>query len=165
MRKIIVGCMLLPLVFFTSSAQSHGKKNTKAAKNGTYGAVITKDGALDVKFLPEKMKDQNSMQVKIVGEVLEACQVKGCWMIADLGNNKTMRIRFKDYGFFVPKNCTGKTFYAQGIASWDTTSVEELRHYAQDAGRPQEEIEKIISPQFELNFLAEGVLLEAKKPE
>lgn len=165
MRKIIVGGMLLTLTFYAASAQAQGKKNAKAAKNGVYGIVITKEGAIDVKSLPEKMEGQHSMPIKIVGDVVAACQVKGCWMTADLGDNKTMRIRFKDYGFFVPKNCAGKTFYAQGIASWDTTSVEELRHYAQDAGKPQEEIEKITSPQFELNFLAEGVLLEAKLRE
>ena len=96
---------------------------------------------------------------------MAACQVKGCWMTADLGNGESMRIRFKDYGFFVPKDAGGKDFYAQGVASWDTTSVAELRHYAEDAGKSKEEIEKIKEPKVELVFLAEGVIIEEKKKQ
>jgi len=137
-------------------------KNTKASVVGGYGAKISKDGAIDVKQLPEKMKNEKELFVKIQGDVVAACQVKGCWMTADLGNGKSMRIRFKDYGFFVPKDSGGKKFYAQGVASWNETSVAELQHYAEDAGKSKAEIEKITEPARELVFLAEGVLLEKK---
>lgn len=137
-------------------------KNSKASKAGGFGAAISKDGAIDVKALPEKMKNEKELFVKIKGDVVAACQVKGCWMTADLGNGKSMRIRFKDYGFFVPKDSGGKQFYAQGVASWSETSVAELQHYAEDAGKNKAEIEKITEPTKELVFLAEGVLLEKK---
>jgi len=137
-------------------------KNTKASIAGGYGVVFTKDGAIDVKLLSDKMMSEKELFVKIKGDVLAACQVKGCWMTADLGNGKSMRIRFKDYGFFVPKDSGGKQFYAQGIASWSETSVAELQHYAEDSGKSKAEIEKITEPKKELVFLAEGVLLEKK---
>ncbi|MFN8323010.1 MAG: DUF4920 domain-containing protein [Chitinophagales bacterium] len=138
------------------------KKNTKASAQGGYGAAITKDGAIDMVAFQEKMKGEKELSVKVTGTVVAACQVKGCWMTADLGNGKTMRIRFKDYGFFVPKDSGGKTFYAQGVASWNETSVAELQHYAQDAGKSKEEIAQITEPKKELVFLAEGVILEKK---
>ncbi|MCW5908576.1 MAG: DUF4920 domain-containing protein [Chitinophagales bacterium] len=163
MKKVLAVCMLVVVAVLGVQAQS-GKK-TKGAKETSYGAPITKDGAVDVKLMPEKMKGQPAAQVKITGKVISVCQVKGCWMTADLGNGKTMRIRFKDYAFFMPKDCSGQTFYAEGKISWDTTSIAQLRHYAEDAGKSKEEIEKITEPAVELVFLADGVILEAKKPE
>jgi len=47
----------------------------------------------------------------------------------------------------------------EGHAFKETTPVEELRHYAEDAGKPQEEIEAITEPKEEVKFLASGVLL------
>jgi hypothetical protein len=42
----------------------------------------------------------------------------------------------------------------------DTMSVEMLRHYAEDAGSSEQEILKITEPQYIVNFLANGVLIE-----
>lgn len=168
MKRILAVAAVIILVAFSASAQSKNKGKAKGkskSKDTTYGATITKDGAFDVHALPGKMKGQAALDVKIKGTVVAVCQVKGCWMTTDLGNGKTMRIRFKDYAFFMPKDGDGRTFYAQGRASWDTTSVAQLRHYAEDAGKPKEEIEKITEPAVEITFLAEGVILEAKKPE
>ncbi len=172
MKKMIASALMIALLFTAANAQN-GKtcdpakekptsKNTKATKAGGYGVAVSKDGAIDVKLLADKMGSEKELFVKIKGDVVTACQVKGCWMTADLGNGKSMRMRFKDYGFFVPKDSGGKQFYAQGIASWSETSVAELQHYAEDAGKSKEEIEKITEPKKELVFLAEGVLLEAK---
>jgi hypothetical protein len=44
--------------------------------------------------------------------------------------------------------------------SLETLSVEQLRHYAEDAGKSQEEINKIKDPQVSLTFLADGVYIE-----
>jgi hypothetical protein len=168
MKRILAVAAIVMLVVFTADAQKTNKGKAKGKgkdKASSYGAAITKEGAFDVNALPGKMKGQPVLDVKIKGTVKAVCQVKGCWMTTDLGNGKTMRIRFKDYAFFMPKDCNGKTFYAQGKASWDTTSVAQLRHYAEDAGKPLEEIEKITEPLVEIVFLADGVILEAKKPE
>lgn len=172
MKRIFLSVFVMMAVTIGAIAQSNGKvcdsekekpnaKNTKAVK-GNYGVAVSKDGAVDVKQLPEKMKNEKEIFVKIQGDVITACQVKGCWMTADLGDGKSMRIRFKDYAFFVPKDSGGKKFYAQGLASWSETSVAELQHYAEDAGKSKEEIAKITEPKRELVFLAEGVLLEKK---
>ncbi len=172
MNKIIFGLLTLMLTAGMAHAQNGKqcdpekekptKKNTKASAKGGYGSVITTDGAIDMAAFQEKMKGEKELNVKIKGTIVAACQVKGCWMTADLGNGKTMRIRFKDYGFFVPKDSGGKTFYAQGVASWNQTSVAELQHYAHDAGKSDEEIAKITEPVNELVFLAEGVIIEKK---
>lgn len=170
MKKILMLALAVLTCATALNAQTKGKdkSNKKAKGNSTlqaYGAAITKDGAVDVKTLPAKMQGKKTLNVKISGDIVAACKVKGCWMTTDLGNGQTMRIRFKDYGFFVPKDAGGDFFYAQGTASWDTTSVAQLQHYAEDAGKSAEEIAKITQPEIEIVFLAEGVLIEPRKKQ
>jgi hypothetical protein len=68
-------------------------------------------------------------------------------------------VRFKDYGFFMPKDIAGRKVIMDGYAFVEETPVDELRHYAEDAGKSQEEIEAITEPKKETKFLASGVLL------
>ena len=97
--------------------------------------------------------------VKVEGEVESVCQAAGCWMKIKLADGKTMRVTFKDYGFFVPKDISGKKVIFEGTPSIKTTSVAELKHYAEDAGKSKEEIAKINEPKTELSFVANGVLV------
>ena len=97
--------------------------------------------------------------VKITGKIASVCQKKGCWMMMETSDGQTMRVRFKDYEFFVPKDCAGKTAVIEGIAFNDVTSVAELRHYAEDANKSKEEIEKITQPEKKPAFEAEGVII------
>jgi hypothetical protein len=72
----------------------------------------------------------------------------------------TMKVKFKDYAFFVPKDIAGKEVVIKGMATTDTTTVEELRHYAEDAGKSQAEIDSITEPKIGYKFLASGVALK-----
>lgn len=124
-----------------------------------FGKKIKSKGAITTTELVEKTKKTESVDAKVSGVVESVCQVKGCWMKVKLENGETMRVTFKDYGFFVPKDIAGKTVIFDGNAKTTTTSVEELQHYAQDAGKSKEEIAKITSPKTELTFVANGVLV------
>jgi len=100
------------------------------------------------------------MKVKINS----VCKVKGCWMTATPtdGSNGEFFVKFKDYGFFVPVDMVDdgpKEVYMKGKAFKEITSVEELRHYAEDEGLPKEEIEKITEPEVQYKFMATGVKL------
>ena len=70
-----------------------------------------------------------------------------------------MRVTFKNYAFFMPKDLSGKKVVVDGFAYVETTSVADLQHYAQDAGKSKAEIEKITQPKRELLFEAAGVLI------
>ena len=54
-------------------------------------------------------------------------------MTLDMGNEKDLMVRFKDYGFFMPLDAKGDVII-NGFATISETSVDELRHYAEDAG-------------------------------
>jgi hypothetical protein len=160
--KLAIKSFLL-LFFIVSSICSFaadGKKKSKKSKPQTFGAVITKDGAIDAKELPKMMEGKEQATFKIKGKINEVCQVKGCWLTVDLGDGKSMRMSFKDYGFFVPKDAGGKTFFAEGEAKFKTISIEMLRHYAEDAGKSKAEIEAIREPKRELVFVANGIIIE-----
>ena len=81
----------------------------------------------------------------------------------DLGDGKEMRVTFKDYEFFVPKDAAGSLAIVEGVASMDTTSVEELKHYLQDAEASQEEIDAVTEPEYNYAFEAIGVIIKNEK--
>ncbi len=125
-----------------------------------FGDTITLDGAVPADQLMSKINGKDSLKIKLTGKVEEVCQKKGCWMTMNIGGDKTMQIRFKDYGFFVPKNAPGKVATIEGVVFTDTTSVAQLKHYAEDGGKSKEEIAKITKPEVSLSFEAHGVIIK-----
>ena len=131
-----------------------------AQESAYFGKQIDEKGAISMTKLKKQMENKESMQVKVTGTVTDCCQAKGCWMTIDKGDGTTMRVKFKDYGFFVPKNSAGKIAVMEGRAMIETVSVEEQRHYAEDAGKSAAEIGAIKEPKRELVFEADGVILK-----
>ena len=125
-----------------------------------HGKKITETGAVPATQLATRMADKTEMPTKVEGTVESVCKMKGCWMKVKTGDGQTMRVTFKDYGFFVPKDIVGKTVVVEGTAETTTTPVADLRHYAQDAGKSKEEIEKITEPEKALTFVADGVIVK-----
>ncbi len=117
-------------------------------------------GAVAAEQLSIMMKGKDSMKVKLTGTIEAVCQKKGCWMDMAIGNNQTMKVRFKDYAFFVPKDASGKTVFIEGVAKTDTTSVAALKHYAEDGGKSKEEIAKITELEINIGFEANGVIIK-----
>ena len=132
------------------------------AQDGYYGSRIDSENAISMTQLIQRMEAEGlpALEAKVEGKVIDCCQTKGCWMNIEAGDGNTMRVKFKDYGFFVPKSSAGRTAVMKGVATMETTSVAELKHFAEDAGKSKEEIEKITKPEKELVFLAEGVILK-----
>jgi|SRR5690554_427195 len=127
----------------------------------SFGEEITKDGAIDAESLMEKYNTLavgDTIDLKVVAKVNEVCQNKGCWMKVALADDEAM-VKFKDYGFFMPKDIAGKEIIAEGKAYIAELSVDAQRHYAEDGGATPEEIATIIEPKMTYSFLAHGVLI------
>lgn len=126
----------------------------------SYGAEIESENAITVSELTEKLASADELESKVEGTINASCAAKGCWMTMQLSNGEEMRVTFKDYGFFVPtKGLNGKTAIVEGVAKREVTSVATLKHYAEDAGKTEEEIEAIAQPLQEITFVANGVLI------
>lgn len=132
---------------------------TPATPGTTFGQAVTADNATAVAELPNLMADQQQVDVKVTGKVLDVCPKKGCWMTLELPDKSTVLVKFKDYGFFVPLELIGKTVVLEGQAKKIETSVAELKHYAEDAKKSKEEIDAIKEPKKEIRLTANGVLV------
>lgn len=132
------------------------KSVTFLGEKFSHEAVLSKDELLD-KYEGLAMKD--TIKVKFMSTINSVCKKKGCWMRLDLGRNKESLVRFKNYSFFVPLNSENKKVIINGKAFVNETSIEELKHYAEDAGKTEEEISKITKPEFTYAFEASGVLM------
>ena len=96
---------------------------------------------------------------KIKAKILEVCPNKGCWLKLELPDGNQAMVKMKDYGFFVPLAAKGKEVVIEGEVSMKTTSVKELKHYAEDAKKSQAEIDAITQPKKEVNILAKGIVV------
>jgi hypothetical protein len=129
----------------------------------SFGAQITDTDALSATRMAEHYKSMavgDTVNSKMIAKVVEVCQVKGCWMKLELEEGNEVMVKFKDYGFFMPKNIAGKEVIVNGKAFVDEVPVEEQRHYAEDAGQSAEEVAAIIAPKKTFSFEADGVLLK-----
>ncbi|WP_338762334.1 DUF4920 domain-containing protein [Bernardetia sp. ABR2-2B] len=129
-------------------------------KDEKYGAEITVENAIAVSEIPAILAKQDSAELKVVGKIGECCQKKGCWMKVPISETQEMFVRFKDYGFFVPMDSEGKEIVMEGKVKKEVIPVAQLRHYAEDAGKSKEEIEKITEDEIKISFMATGVIIK-----
>jgi hypothetical protein len=165
MLKKISLCLLAAIIV-ASCAQNNptsaDPNSSDPAKDGKhFGAMITPDNAVSYDEVISKLGSLDSMGMKVQGKVSEVCQKKGCWMtlVSDQPGHPEMRVTFKDYAFFMPKDLSGKHVVVDGYAYVETTPVDVLKHYAEDAGKTKEEIDAITEPKKEVSFEASGVVI------
>lgn len=152
---------LLLVVAATTLSLAQAQPPKGPANTGDiYGAKTTAKGAVDIAKLPAALAKKDSIgQTKVIAKVLDVCPKKGCWMKVQVDDSTTAFVKMKDYAFFVPLDLVGKTVVLDTEAKVKTTSVDELRHYAEDAKKPQAEIDAITKPKKEIRLLANGILV------
>lgn len=135
-------------------------QEAQVSEDGIYGAGIKNEKHIDYKTLMAEMAVKDTVETTILATVSEVCQAKGCWMTlheAGQADGTEIMVRFKDYGFFVPKDISGRQVIVEGKAFKSVIPVDELRHYAEDAGKSKEEIDQITEPENSFSFEATGV--------
>ncbi|WP_430409509.1 DUF4920 domain-containing protein [Kordia sp.] len=169
MKKIVF--LVLTLVTFVAckDAKNNEKtaEETKEVKSqdmaySSFGDKIDTQNVLTVAEINDKynnLKVGDTLNVKFASNINSVCSKKGCWMRLDLGTEEEVMVKFKDYGFFMPLDAKGEVI-VNGKAFVQETSVDELKHYAEDAGKSAEEIAEITEPKKTLSFEADGVLLK-----
>lgn len=133
-----------------------------------YTSIGKEITALDAKSISDMSEAYKAMSIgdtinaKMTGIVDEVCQSKGCWMKVNLEDGNQIMVKFKDYALFMPKDIAGKEVVLNGKAFVNEVPVDELQHYAEDAGKSPEEIAAITSPKTTFSFEADGVLLKGE---
>ena len=100
----------------------------------TFGARLPEAGhAMALADLLADADRYLDREVKVTTSVAQVCQKKGCFFIAQDGGY-TARVSFKDYGFFVPSDISGRTVTLAGELKSKDMSSEQAEHYNTDLG-------------------------------
>ena len=143
-----------------ASCETEQAPQEEVSNEKYYGSVIETSDISEFSDVRAQLTETGEVETRIQGEVLGTCAKKGCWMEIATGED-TLFVKFKNYEFFVPtEGVEGYHTVLEGVAYYDTTTVAELKHYAEDAGKTQEEIDLITEPEYSINFTATGVMME-----
>jgi hypothetical protein len=126
------------------------------ASAGKFGAPLGNAPKIALADLVKDPAPWSGKTVKTEGVVSTVCQEKGCWMVLKSGET-SVRVTFKDYGFFVPKDTAGATAVLEGVFNVKTIPEKTAKHYAGETpgGKP----DAIKGDQKELSLVASGVEL------
>jgi hypothetical protein len=168
MKNLINFCVIALFAFASCKTGSLEKETAKKEQQeivafDSFGDKITNEAAMTsgemlAKFNTLKVGD--TINVKFASNIKEVCTKKGCWMKLPLNDTEETMVTFKDYGFFMPLDAKDTEVIVAGKAFVQETSVAELQHYAEDAGKTKEEIAQITVPKKEFAFEANGVLMK-----
>lgn len=161
---LLLAILGLGLTFSCQKAEKEAEILTENSTeiSGNYGEIISVDELTNTVEMISQVETDGTFEGKISGVIKEVCTKKGCWMTMDLPNGESMRVTFKDYGFFIPIDSQGFPVVLQGVATLEETDVAALQHFAKDQGKSPEEIAAITEPKREITFEATGVVIKAK---
>jgi hypothetical protein len=156
MKNILFVLITIGFSIFSYAQPPAGDANP----GDVYGSKVKAKGAQDLTDVVTQLENGSTLsETKIRAKITDVCPNKGCWLKLELPDGKTATVKMKDYGFFVPLAAKGKTVVIEGQASVKTVSVNELKHFAEDAKKPQSEIDAITQPKKEVNILAKGIVV------
>lgn len=144
----------------TKTQSAEPLEEQKAPAYAMAGAPVSEGNVfseVEMSKVYSELQPGDTLATRFEGEVVSVCQMKGCWMRIELPGEETVMVRFKDYGFFVPKDISGKRVLVEGKAYVSEVEEAERRHMAEDAGEPDSLIAKISGSQLQKGFEASGV--------
>ncbi|HMO25152.1 MAG TPA: DUF4920 domain-containing protein [Tepidisphaeraceae bacterium] len=121
-----------------------------------YGEAMVEDArpALSLKDVLAKADDLKDQTVRVSGTVQDVCRSKGCWirMNDEAGNSLFVKFTCPVEGRLIPVDAVGKTAVVEGKLMVKMISEDEAKHYAEESGKPEEELAKIKGPQRQVSL-------------
>lgn len=109
------------------------EKTVYPLKRGAMSNTAKKVSLAKILKSPAKYSGKN---VLVEGVIVRSCKMEGCWLeLAPTATGKSIRIKMKDHGFYVPLNAAGLSAKAEGIFTVKTLSKEEVEHLIEDGGK------------------------------
>jgi len=167
MKQLIFASLVAFSLFSCQSANnstenSQDTQETSATTYYNFGdSTFTVEDAFSAAELVSNFatSGEDTAWATVAGPITQVCTTKGCWMSTAIDSSNNLFVDY-DYEFLLPTNSQGQNMVMYGYIYWDTTTVAQLRHYAEDRGASQEEIEAITEPVAEYMFKAKGVKIE-----
>ena len=145
MKRIIAICLFATTAF--------------AGGTITRGAAIAKDAkAVPLATVLSAPAEYMKTPVVVEGVATNACERKGCWMEfkASADADQSVRVTFKDYGFFVPLDAKGMKVRAEGVTTVKKLSKAEADHLEEEGAKLKRNED---GSAIEVSFVASGVEL------
>lgn len=150
MKKLLLFVMLGTLSTtgaFAQQAKSFGKK-------------FKTEAAFPAGELNQRIGDKAELKdVTVSGTITEVCQAAGCWVKLKNEAGEDVFVKFQDGKISVPKDMAGHKAIVHGTAVRKTVSVEQQRHFAEDAGKSADEIAQITEPKTSVRINSNGVVI------
>ncbi len=164
MKKISLILVSSALIFGSCQSGNTEENTTEEVAttiDSTYGEAFTKEGAITISQFNEQMVGKDSLDnIVVEGELEEVCQAMGCWVKLKNEGGEPVFVKMRGHDFFVPKDAAGRHVYLRGTGIREITTVEELKHYAEDAEESEEAIAAITEPKEEIKIDASGIIIE-----
>ncbi|MCO5143696.1 MAG: DUF4920 domain-containing protein [Oligoflexia bacterium] len=158
--------ILLASITLACNDPAHAKKEdslssiaSAATKEASFGeGVRLATTPVSLKTAIEKNLNQEN-EIVIEAKIEQVCQSKGCWMVLK-DDDAEVRVTFKDYSFFIPKDSAKKTAIVQGKIFSKKLSAAKQRHYLRDAKAPKSELAKVTGPVEQPWIESSGLILK-----
>ena len=120
-------------------AEDSNAPTAQEAKTGEtkhFGGAFTLDESVSLGAVLADSAKYSGKTVKLRGHISKVCKKKGCWFTVTTKAEDTtfVRITMKDYGFFVPLDCDGKTAVIEGVFTEREVAESMRKHLAKDGG-------------------------------
>ncbi|MDR2221373.1 MAG: DUF4920 domain-containing protein [Flavobacteriaceae bacterium] len=173
MKKIVLSICICSLLLVSCKKESNREtigQESNLVNYEMFGRNVVTGGkdvlsASDMLTKFKNLQEGDTLNVKFASTIVEVCQKKGCWMNVDLGNDEQTFVKFKDYEFFAPMDAKDHKVILDGKAFISVVSIDDLKHYAKDAGKSDFEIEQITEPEVTYSFVANGIAIDSNKGE
>lgn len=126
----------------------------------TRGTAVAKDAtAIPLATVLQNPESYTKDTVVVEGVIAASCTRKGCWMqlAPDAEGTASVRVTFRDYGFFIPLQAKGMKVRAEGVAVVKTLSKADADHLEEEGAKL---VRREDGTALEVSFVANGVELK-----
>lgn len=136
-----------------------GEPKKAAGKLSHFGGKFTLTDTVSLDDVIAGGAKYAGKNVRVKATISKVCKKKGCWMVltGDKKDGQSVRVKFKDYGFFVPLDCSGKRTVVEGVLKRVEVAEAMRKHLAEDGG---EDPKKVTGKAVELTMMATAVDIE-----
>jgi len=143
----------------TTTEKTESSEPDKVIKRGN--KISNKSPVVTLEDIIKNPEKYEKDKVIIEATIDAVCQKKGCWMELVSGEGEQgIRVTFKDYGFFVPKDAAGLKVRAEGKVKVTTMSKADADHYEEEGAKI---VRNADGTSTEIGFVAYGVELYKSK--
>lgn len=148
MKKSLITCVLLLVATVAFASEDVVKR----------GAAISPDAKpVSLAKVLENPDAYTKDAVVVDGVIAASCTRKGCWMqLAPSEGGDSVRVTFKDYGFFIPLEAKGMKARAEGITVVKTLTKADADHLEEEGAKLKRNEDGTAT---EISFIANGVEL------